>query len=53
MVRFSQIDSMVSGSSPSSGKLSLRVRRGTSSVIPGVGIMKYGHIERKDLATAR
>ena len=44
---------MVSGSSPTSAKLSPRVRRVASSVIPGVGITRCGHIERKDLDTAR
>ena len=52
MVRLLRIDPMVSGSSPTSAKLSLRVRRVASSVIPSVGIMRYGHIEKKDLDTA-
>ena len=41
MVRFLRIDPMVSGSSRQ------------LSVIPGVGITRCGHIERKDLDTAR
>ena len=54
MVRFLRIDPMVSDSSPTSAKLSLRVRRVASSlVIPGIGITMCGHIERKDLDTAR
>ena len=40
---------MVNGSSPPSAKLSLRVRTVVSSLIPGVGIVKHGYIERKDL----
>ena len=54
MPGFLRIDSMVSGSSPPSIKLSHRVRRVASShVIPGVGITRCDHIERKDLDTAR
>ena len=53
MVRFLLIDPMVSGSSPTSAKHSLRVRRVASFVIPGVEIVKCGHTERKDLDTAR
>ena len=45
MIRFLCIDPMVSGSSLTSAKLSLS----QLSVIPGVGIMRCGHIERKDL----
>ena len=52
MVRFLRIDPMVSGSSLTSARLSLRVRRVTSSIIPGVGITRCGHIDRKDLDTA-
>ena len=53
MVRFVRIDPMVNGSSPISAKLSLRVKRVSSSVIPGIGTTRCGHIERKDLDTAR
>ena len=45
MLRFLPIDPMVSGSNPPSFQLSLRA-------IAGVGITRYGHIERKDLDTA-
>ena len=53
MVNFLRIDSMVSGSSLPSAKLSLRVNRVASFIIPGVGITRCGQIERKDLDTAR
>ena len=53
MVRFLRIDPMVSGSSPTSARLSLRVRSRQLSVSPGVGITRCGYIERKDLDTAR
>ena len=52
MVGFLRIDPMVSGSSPTSAKLWLRVSH-KLSVIPGVGIMRCGHIKRKDLDTTR
>ena len=45
MVRFLLIDPMVSGSSPTSAKHSLRVRRVASFVIPVVGIARCGHRE--------
>ena len=51
IVRFLRIDPMVSGLSPIPAKISLRVRR--VSVIPGVGNTRCGHIEKKDLDTAR
>ena len=45
---------MVSGSSPTSAKLSLKSEESHQlSAIPGVGITRCGHIERKDLDTAR
>ena len=47
MVMFLCIDPMVSGSSPTSAKLSRQL-----SVIPGAGITRCGHIERNDLDTA-
>ena len=49
------IGPLVSGSNPFTAQLSLRVRRVASSlyVIPGVGITRYGHIERKDLDATR
>ena len=50
MVRLLRIGSMVSGSSATSAKLSLRVSRFASSVIPG--ITRCGHSKRKDLDTA-
>ena len=53
MVRFLCMGPVVNGSSPTSAKLSLRVRRLASSLIPGVGITRRGHTERKDLDTAR
>ena len=54
MVIFLRIDPMVRGSNPPSAKLSLRVRKNRQlSVIAGVGITRCGHIERKDLETAR
>ena len=54
MVIFLRIDPMVSGSNPPSAKLSLRGRKNRQlSVIAGVGITRCGHIERKDLDTAR
>ena len=49
VVRFLRIDPMVNGSNPPSAKLSLRV---ILSVIPGVGIMRCGHVKRKDLDIA-
>ena len=49
-----RIDHMVSGSSPTSAKLSVRVRESRQlSVIPGVEITRRGHIEKKDLDIAR
>ena len=54
MVIFLRIDHMVRGSNPPSAKLSLRVRKNRQlSVIAGVGITRCGHIQRKDLETAR
>ena len=43
MVRFLRIDPMVSGSSPTSAKISLRVKRVAT---------RCAHIESKDLDTA-
>ena len=54
MVIFLRIDPMVSGSNPPSAKLVLKSAECCQLyVIPGVGIMRCGHIERKDLDTAR
>ena len=53
MVRFLCIDPMVSGPHPTSAKLSLSEESRQPSVITGVGITRCGHIERKDLDTAR
>ena len=53
MARFMHIDLMVSGSSPPSTKISIRVKSLQLSVIPGVGITKRSHIERKDQDIAR
>ena len=52
MEKFLRIDPIVNGSSPTSAKLSLRVRGRQLSVIPGVGITRCDHIKRKDLDTA-
>ena len=41
------------GSNPLLAKLAVRVRRVASPVIPGVGITRCGHIERKDLEADR
>ena len=49
--RFLRIDPMISGSNPTSPKLSLRVGRVASSLIPSVGITSCCHTERKDLNT--
>ena len=53
MVRFLHGDPMVSGSNPSSAKPSLNEESRQLSVIPGAGVTRCGHIERKDLDTAR
>ena len=54
MVRFLRIDPMVSGSSPTSARLSLKSEEsGQLSTISGVGITRCGHIDGKDLDTAR
>ena len=55
MVRFSRIDPVISGSSPTSASLLLRVRNEIRqvSVTPGVGITRCGHIEKKDIDTDR
>ena len=50
-VRFLPIDPMASSSNPPTTKLSFRMRR--IIAIPGVEIARCGHIERKDLDTAR
>ena len=44
MVGFLRIDS-----NPPSANFSLSGRKVASSVVPGAGIMRCGHIERKDL----
>ena len=51
MVRYLRIDSMVRGSNPASARLSIRVRSRQLTVITDVGMMRCGHIERKDLDT--
>ena len=53
MVRFLRIDPMVSVSSPTLTKLSLRARRVASSVIPGMGITRCCVVERKEVEAAR
>ena len=53
MARLLCIDPMVSGSSPTQAKHILRSEESRQlSVIPGVGITRCGHIERKDIDTA-
>ena len=51
MVRFLRIDTMVNGSNAPSPKLDSGEESRQLSVILGVGIMRCGHIERKDLET--
>ena len=54
MVRFLRIDPMVSGSSLTLAQLSTKSEESHQlSVIAGVRIMRCGHIERKELDTAR
>ena len=53
VVRFFRIDPMVNGSNPPSAKFFLRVKHHQLSVIPGVGMTRCGHSERKGLDTAR
>ena len=49
MVRLLCIDALVSGSNPLSAKLSVRMRRAASFVIPGVEVPSRGRIERNYL----
>ena len=52
MVRFMFMDAMFSGLNPPSSFTKIEESR-QLSVIPGAGITRCGHIERKDLDTAR
>lgn len=52
MKRFLPIDFMVSGSNPVLVSSNSEESR-QLSVIPGVGIMRFGHMERMNLGTAR
>ena len=53
VVRFLRFDPMVSGSNPQEAKLSQSEESRKLSAIPGLGITRRGHIESKDLDTAR
>ena len=53
MVRFLRINPLISGLHPILAKSYLSKESCWFSVVPGVGITRSGHIERKDLDTGQ